>query len=139
MKRSLAMVEARAERRGVHMSGRTLELDIHRVFDATMNGEKEGVDFSVKSILLAVVRYLFASVLEGIRGRTCLSNPNRQLQVDAQFLRHMVHYMIDDMLEVDGLVEDVLVSNTWCSTEQFRWADVNELASSVRSGFIGKY
>ena len=95
------------------MSGRTLELGIHRVFDATMNGEK---DFA-----RCVLRYLFASVLEGIRGRTCLSNPNRQLQVDAQFLRHMVHYMIDDMLEVDGLVEDVLVSNTWCSTEQFRW------------------
>lgn len=134
MKRSLAAVEARAERSGLNMSGRTLELDINRVFDATMNGKKEGVDFSVESILLASVQYFFAGVLEGIRGRTCLSNHNRQIQIDMQFLRYLVHYMIDDVLEVDGLVEDVLVSNIWCSTERYRWEDINEMASSVRSG-----
>jgi hypothetical protein len=79
-----------------------------------MNGEK---DFAR---CLAV--FIF-ECSEGIRGRTCLSNPNRQLQIDAQFLRHMVHHMIDDMLEVDGLVEDVQLFSTGTpiSISKFIW------------------
>jgi hypothetical protein len=91
-----------------------LQLDVERMFKENVTiypHPSETMDFSRNAVLFLMFKVAFRALLEHIRMGTFSKDGYCQLQVDAEFLKHMVpHYISADFM-VNGSNASSLLSN----------------------------
>jgi hypothetical protein len=91
-----------------------VQLDVERIFKENVSiypHPSETMDFSRNAVLFLMFKVIFRALLEHTRMATFSKDGYCQLQVDAEFLKHMVPHFISADFMVNGSIATSLLSN----------------------------